>query len=468
MNPVSLVDRVVSGYADIGGEVEIYVDGELKDTVTANNSSVYSAIVPDIQRRSLVRAELATASTETYKEQLTDMDLSNIPEPLSRTLTAVDSFLNNTTWTLQSSGTNTSKAPDTVNTRDTQSINVTAQAGAAAAFIRNTTFNANLNSSVATGIDLSVFVHDIDTLKQIVVYISNSTTLAGYATMTFKKSQLKDGFNEITQALSALVVTAPFDLANPITTIQVRIEPETGMATSVSFDNIKAVKAQKGNVVFTMDDQWITQYTQAYRVLDALGLKGSVAVIQDKVGAPNYMSEVQLREIYGKGWDLLNHTKTHPRLGDISKAAQEAELLSCKTYLDGKKFVRSSDTVVYPYGSYNDDTMDVLADNGFTWGRSLIDGLEVDNPNGNYLVRAYNLTPDRSAADAQLMVDKAIATGSTIVFLNHKFGTDDDLEDSMYWTIQRIEELAVYVKQKLDENKVNVLTVSEWLVQERV
>ncbi|MCG5648178.1 hypothetical protein L0O81_16585, partial [Oliverpabstia sp. DFI.9.49] len=58
-------------------------------------------------------------------------------------------------------------------------------------------------------------------------------------------------------------------------------------------------------------------------------------------------------------------------------------------------------------------------------------------------------------------VDDAIKTGGTVIFLAHRFGTED--ASNMFYDPAKFIELLDYVSLKNNESKINVLTISEWI-----
>jgi peptidoglycan/xylan/chitin deacetylase (PgdA/CDA1 family) len=266
------------------------------------------------------------------------------------------------------------------------------------------------------------------------------------------------GWNTLTFSLAEMSKTgAPTDT---ITTIQLRLEPKTGETTEIYFDAIELVQANRGNVVFTMDDGWTTQYTVAYPILKKYGIRGTIALISNKVGQENTMSLEQFTEVYVNGWDLVNHTHTHTRLAEKTRAEQYAEISTCQQYLLSNGFNRGAYDMIYPYGSYNDDTISVLEELGIRSGRSVVDWYDETPPERRYAIRCINLTDTVTVQRAINAIEAAIATGGTIFFLNHRYGLD---ADPLFYPADRYDQIAAYVAR--NRSRLNVLTMSEYTRQ---
>lgn len=322
------------------------------------------------------------------------------------------------------------------------------------AFIRT---NLNpFNPSPYKGSTLHVFIPNKETIQKLTVYYSNDTGFSAFGFYVFQNYMLKDGFNELHFSYDQLSITGPFNKEAEITTIQIRIDVTPGMVGEAYLDKLEQVSSDKGNIIFTMDDQWDTQYTEAFRILSQYGFKGNIAVIPTKVDQLNYMTLPQLKEVYEAGWDLINHTYNHPDLSTLTKEEQRTELVDTRNWLNTNGFDRGSDFVIYPYGGYNSDTFNVMEEEGMKYGRSLITGLESNPSLSLYETRGYNLTPNITVDQAKVMIDAAIATGTTLQFINHRYA---DTDDPMFYSINKYQEIVDYVYQK--RNELNVITISE-------
>ncbi|MBC1307910.1 polysaccharide deacetylase family protein [Listeria booriae] len=379
--------------------------------------------------------------------------------------TMVDTFTSTAEWLLQTAAATSSRVVDVVNTHNTQSMKLTGLDGNFAT-MRHKTAHVDLRDETAA--KLSFFVHDLTTISKIAFYFANDTAVTKTAMKVFQVTDLKQGWNNIAFSLASMTLAGGFSFNNEILAMQVRIDPVASVSASVSFDALESIIATRGNAVFTMDDNWIDQYTKAYPILKAQGLRGNIAVIKNKVDATGYMTKANLSEVYESRWDMLNHTSTHPELSTITKAEQKIELDGCRDYLNTNGFNRASDCVVYPRGSYNADLIATQIEGNYRWGRSLINGIDIDDPASNYLVKTINLVPVITLAQAKAAVDEAYRAGGTVVFLIHKLVPESEIgSDTMFYSIERYEALAAYVAEKVSEKKINNITVSEWLQKEK-
>ncbi|MCE5301374.1 MAG: CIA30 family protein [Spirochaetia bacterium] len=81
---------------------------------------------------------------------------------------------------------------------------------------------------------------------------------------------------------------------------------------------VKAVLQDDKHWAFsqTFDDEYLDVYTQGKPLLDAKGWKAGIAVVNTFASASwgPQMSWTQMEELWADGWDMYNHSNTHPNL----------------------------------------------------------------------------------------------------------------------------------------------------------
>lgn len=122
--------------------------------------------------------------------------------------------------------------------------------------------------------------------------------------------------------------------------------------------------------VMTFDDGHITQYYNGLSILDKYKVKATFYIVTDYIDIKkNYMTWNQVDEIYKKGHDIASHTRTHPKLENLKYETQETEILESKKILQEKGY--NSNSIAYPYGSFNEDTLKILEESNYLVGRAI-------------------------------------------------------------------------------------------------
>ncbi|HCC00902.1 MAG TPA: hypothetical protein DEP42_06795 [Ruminococcaceae bacterium] len=117
-------------------------------------------------------------------------------------------------------------------------------------------------------------------------------------------------------------------------------------------------------VVVTLDDGYFDNYTHAYPILKQNKQKATVFMISGKIGTSNYMVASQLKEMSQNGIEIQDHTVSHGHLSKMSYAQQVAELRNSKTTLE-KIIGRPVNFVAYPYGDYDQNTLQATKEVGY-------------------------------------------------------------------------------------------------------
>lgn len=104
-------------------------------------------------------------------------------------------------------------------------------------------------------------------------------------------------------------------------------------------------------VGITVDDAFLSVYTEAFPRLRAAGLPFTLFVATDAVnqGRADYMSWDQLREMRDAGVDIGAHTASHLHMADVDPARNRAEMRRSLKKLDEELGVRPV-LFAYPYG----------------------------------------------------------------------------------------------------------------------
>ncbi len=161
--------------------------------------------------------------------------------------------------------------------------------------------------------------------------------------------------------------------------------------------------AEGKSVAITFDDGWLDNYLHAYPVMQRLGIKATMFVITARADAASlagcrFPAEVPCHET-AKGfirageaervvldWQTIramaagglmsfhSHTLSHRRSVDLSEEELLFELAESKKTLQ-RELGRESDCLCWPYGSFNEQCMEIARRAGYQALFTTIDGL---------------------------------------------------------------------------------------------
>ena len=117
-------------------------------------------------------------------------------------------------------------------------------------------------------------------------------------------------------------------------------------------------------VLITFDDGYIDNYTNAFPILKALGLRATVFVIAASVDKPQYMTWDNLKEMEKNGITIQSHTLTHAKLEELPDDEIRNELLNSKLMLE-ENLGHPIEFLAYPTGTYNLHIAGIARDAGY-------------------------------------------------------------------------------------------------------
>lgn len=156
------------------------------------------------------------------------------------------------------------------------------------------------------------------------------------------------------------------------------------------YDYIKNNKSiPENSILITFDDGYVDNYTNAYPVLKEFGFNATIFVITDMIGNHyDYLTRDQIKEMSQNGIDIASHTAGHENLLEISKKNQVETLKKSKEVLEditGKKI----EYVAYPFGDFNDITIEATKEVGYKMAFSTIRGWSDGNDDSYKIKRVY-------------------------------------------------------------------------------
>jgi len=159
----------------------------------------------------------------------------------------------------------------------------------------------------------------------------------------------------------------------------------------------------------------------AYQYAVAKGINATVYIETNKVGLAGMMSASQLQEMDAAGWDLANHTMSHPSLITLTLEQQEAELAGAKAALEGWGLTRAAAHVAYPNGHYDATTLQAMENTGMLTGRGVggVSQTTMDAINW-YEVPSKTVATPSTAAEIIEWVEATICAGKLGIFYVHQ------------------------------------------------
>ncbi|MBP2629638.1 MAG: xylanase/chitin deacetylase family protein [Firmicutes bacterium] len=127
-------------------------------------------------------------------------------------------------------------------------------------------------------------------------------------------------------------------------------------------------------ILLTFDDCYSDFYSVVYPILKKYGMKATQFVVSNWIGGSGRMTKSQINEIAQNNIDVQNHTDNHSYLTQQTYAQQYAAINNAAVAI--KSLTGKSVTALaYPYGAYDNNSLEALAKLSYTMGFTVSSGL---------------------------------------------------------------------------------------------
>ena len=139
-------------------------------------------------------------------------------------------------------------------------------------------------------------------------------------------------------------------------------------------------------VFLTFDDGFRDVFENALPVMRAHQARGIQFLVADLIGKTNewqqragdvmepLMDEKEVRDWLAAGQEIGSHTRTHPRLTQLSPVAAREEIIASKKSLEDR-FGIAIRHFCYPYGDWNEPVRDLVMEAGYETACTTVTGL---------------------------------------------------------------------------------------------
>lgn len=320
------------------------------------------------------------------------------------------------------------------------------------------TVNHNLRKKAP--VTIWVYYNKIDEVSKIQIMLSNDSSFTNY--FSFSSTDVHNGWNKITIGRTMWIKNGSPSWGSNIVRIRLRAESPTGANPTVYWSGLSVNGYTRPKVLITMDDQWLTQYTECFPLLKKYGIKGTMYICTDRVGgSEDFVNLAQLREMYNYGMELCCHTKLHISLPTQTYAEQYDAINSSREYLRRHKLTRNNSEMhfAYPFGEYNQITLDVLRDLNFLTARTVRHQTQPHDIDNQYLLHTESHWHEQTQSEWRYYIDRAIDTGNAVEINYHKFVASNP-DDTITVLISSFEDMLKYIVK--NRNKIDVVTKTEW------
>lgn len=134
--------------------------------------------------------------------------------------------------------------------------------------------------------------------------------------------------------------------------------------TPITFKDIIRPLPEKP-IILTFDDGYEDAYATAFPLLRGAGMHGVFYIISDYLEKPGYANGTQIEKMAKNGMEIGSHSRNHKDLAKMGESEQAEQLIASKSRLE-ELIGLSVISFCYPTGSYNDTTVKLAKQAGYT------------------------------------------------------------------------------------------------------
>jgi peptidoglycan/xylan/chitin deacetylase (PgdA/CDA1 family) len=127
-------------------------------------------------------------------------------------------------------------------------------------------------------------------------------------------------------------------------------------------------------IVVSFDDGYASQYRNAWPVLRRHRWPGVLNLQWNRLGVAGGLSRAQVRALVKGGWEIGDHSITHPDLTTIDATTLHREVATSRTTMERELGV-PVDFFCYPYGHFGAGVQTAVQDAGFLAATTTVRGL---------------------------------------------------------------------------------------------
>ncbi|MFZ3169114.1 MAG: polysaccharide deacetylase family protein, partial [Candidatus Methanoperedens sp.] len=327
----------------------------------------------------------------------------------------------------------------------------------------------NNNFSNTNNFVIWLYIENASNTDYITIYLTSSGSLWTKYFYDLSYRAVKTGWNRFVLNKQSFVNNGGESWNNVMNRIRVRMYPITGENANITLDDLRYnITGQRAKLMIEFDDGETNVLTEAYPVLSANNQTGVSYVIPEYVLGNDrwYMTLDNLRTLQNGGWDISSHTMNHTNLAEANDSYQTYALNSSYDWLVANKFQKSAGFIAYPYGTFNDQTIEKVKKR-YILGRATKPESYQQHftPTDDAImyiqrtVNVYNDTPVQTVKDQINDTINAKLLGK-VVF--HTIADSNPVNDRYTYLTSDFKKISDYIKSQ--SANIDVITNSEYVI----
>jgi peptidoglycan/xylan/chitin deacetylase (PgdA/CDA1 family) len=292
------------------------------------------------------------------------------------------------------------------------------------------------------------------------IYLTNDNYQDYFLATT---EQLHPGWSKLTFSKNDFVAYGN-PTWGPMNNIELGLFGDTSQGMSVSWADMEFNSYSRPKVVICFDDDYTSSYSYGYQYMKKYGFKGTEFVISSTVNGLGRTTTANLNEMYNYGWDMCNHTNTHPDLRTLTQAGVVSEYQICENFLIANGWTRNKGYLhlAYPYGDFNSTVLAADQQFGLLTARTTMESLpQASRLDSRYML--YSQVPDsltQNVSDILASVNQVVSDGGSLILTFHNLTTTPQV--AIDWNVSDFQTIIDAIAKYQKAGSLDVMTLTQW------
>ena len=312
--------------------------------------------------------------------------------------------------------------------------------------------------------EINIYIQDISKISSVgIAFFNDNENYTKYFSNFIGSYELTNGWNKIRRSRSSFESSISKNDWSKVKCMRLTFYTTGSERVVVNVDRIAYNVKGIPKLMFTFEDGYSEILTNAYPILDSKGLKANVMAIKSRVELENssFLDISKLDFLYNNGWDIGNHTDTHPDSTEgYTTQTKTSEYLNCQNWLIQNGWTRGANHISYPTGFYDIETVKIAKSIGAKTAKGDDYGIQSIPVEDIYNLKSIKIGKDISIDFVKAEIEKSINTGSTLIITVHKVVETPTLGFDV--SLEYFEELVNFIYKKTAIGTVEVMTISQW------
>lgn len=312
--------------------------------------------------------------------------------------------------------------------------------------------------------EINIYIQDVSKISSVgIAFFNDDKNYTKYFSNFIGSYELTNGWNKIRRSRSSFESSISKNDWSKVKCMRLTFYTTGSERVIVNVDRIAYNVKGIPKLMFTFEDGYSEIFTNAYPILDSKGLKANVMAIKSRaeLGSSSFLDISKLDFLYNNGWDIGNHTDTHPGSTEgYTTQTKISEYLNCQNWLIQNGWTRGAHHISYPTGFYDSESVKIAKSIGTKTAKGDDYGIQSIPVEDIYNLKSIKIGKDIPIDFVKAEIEKSINTGSTVIITVHKVVETPELGFDV--SLEYFEELVNFIYKKTSIGTVEVMTISQW------